>query len=75
MNDTDNNAPVPGAADTGPFPYGDILHLSHPEPQGHPRMPVGARAAQFGAFAALSGHDAAIARTAADHADSVDNPI
>ncbi len=47
-----------------PFPYEDIVHLAHPEPQRHKRMPMSARAAQFAPFAALSGHEEAIMETA-----------
>ncbi len=47
-----------------PFPYEDIVGLTHPEPQRHKRMPMSARAAQFAPFAALSGHEEAIVETA-----------
>ena len=41
--------------------YDDIINLQYPRP-GHPsRMTVEDRAAQFAPFAALTGHDAAIA--------------
>ncbi len=43
--------------------YSDIIGLPHWEPKRHPRMPMKARAAQFAPFAALSGHDEAIAET------------
>ena len=43
--------------------YDDMLDLPHPDPQTHPRMPMRNRAAQFSAFAVLTGHDAAIAET------------
>ncbi len=43
--------------------YDDIIDLPHHEPH-HPRMPMENRAAQFAPFAALSGHDSAIAETA-----------
>lgn len=43
--------------------YDDIIDLPHPEPQTHPRMPMRNRAAQFAPFAALTGHDDAIAET------------
>ena len=56
-----------------PFTYDDIVNLEHPTSQVHPRMPISARAAQFGAFAALSGHDEAISRTATDHATHVND--
>ena len=44
--------------------YDDIIHLSRPESTAHPPMPRAARAAQFSAFAALTGYDAAIRETA-----------
>ena len=44
--------------------YADIIHLPHPEPKNHPRMPMEARAAQFAPFAALTGYDAVISETA-----------
>ena len=44
--------------------YDDIIHLSRPESAAHPPMPRAARAAQFSAFAALTGYDAAIRETA-----------
>ncbi len=37
--------------------YEGIIHLPHPEPQRHPRMAPLDRAAQFSAFAALTGFD------------------
>lgn len=40
--------------------YDDIIDLAYPSPLKHPRMDQSDRAAQFSAFAALSGHDAAI---------------
>ena len=43
--------------------YDDIINLSHYEPK-HPRMPLANRAAQFAPFAALSGHEEAINKTA-----------
>lgn len=44
--------------------YDDIIHLPHHVSATHPQMPVADRAAQFSPFAALTGHDAAIAETA-----------
>lgn len=44
--------------------YEDIINLSHPTSQKHPRMSLYDRAAQFSPFAALTGHDAAIRETA-----------
>lgn len=40
--------------------YEDIIHLPHPEPSTHKRMPLKARAAQFAPFAALTGYGEAI---------------
>ncbi len=37
--------------------YSDIINLPHPEPRHHKRMSGLARAAQFGAFRALTGHE------------------
>ena len=36
--------------------YGDIIDLPHHVSHRHPQMPVEDRAAQFAAFAALTGH-------------------
>lgn len=44
--------------------YNDIINLMYPFQLKHPRMTLNNRAAQFYAFAALSGHDAAISETA-----------
>lgn len=44
--------------------YDDIIHLPHPVSKTHPPMSMMARAAQFAPFAALTGHNAAIAETA-----------
>lgn len=41
--------------------FKDIIHLPHPEPKTHRRMPIEARAAQFAPFAAISGHEDTIA--------------
>lgn len=46
------------------FPYEDIVQLPHPISPRHPRMSDADRAAQFSPFAALSGHEEAIAETA-----------
>lgn len=43
------------------FPYEDIILLTPTDSETHPRMSRGARAAQFAPFAAMVGHDAAIA--------------
>ena len=47
--------------------YDDIIALSHPDPQRHPRMPRAERAAQFAPFAALTGFDGVIEKTADRH--------
>lgn len=44
--------------------YEDMLHLPHPVPTAHPRMPLQDRAAQFSPFAALTGYEAALKETA-----------
>ncbi len=44
--------------------YDDIIHLPRPVSHKHPPMPRESRAAQFGAFAALSGYDTAVRETA-----------
>ena len=44
--------------------YDDIINLPHPVSRKHPQMPLLDRAAQFSPFAALTGHEAAIAETA-----------
>lgn len=46
------------------FPYKDIVNLPHPVSRRHQQMPMENRAAQFAPFAALTGHDSAIAETA-----------
>lgn len=45
-------------------PYADIIHLPHHRSKRHEPMPRAERAAQFSAFAALSGHGEAIRETA-----------
>lgn len=44
--------------------YDDIIELPHHVSAIHPQMPVSDRAAQFAAFAALTGYEAAIRETA-----------
>ena len=44
--------------------YADIIHLPHPVSRRHPQMSMADRAAQFSPFAALNGHEEAIAETA-----------
>lgn len=43
--------------------YDDIINLEHPSPKRHPRMSAIERAAQFSAFAALSGYEDIIHET------------
>ena len=43
--------------------YEDIMYLPHHVSRSRPQMPVGARAAQFAPFAALTGYDAAVKET------------
>ena len=44
--------------------YDDIIHLPHHRSSTRPHMPIQDRAAQFGAFAALTGHEDAVQETA-----------
>ncbi len=44
--------------------YDDIIHLSHHVSKKHRPMKISDRAAQFGSFAALTGHSDAISETA-----------
>ncbi len=44
--------------------YSDIINLEHHVSKRHKPMPVSDRAAQFGAFSALTGHNDAINETA-----------
>ena len=44
--------------------YDEIINLPHHVSKTRPQMPMSDRAAQFSPFAALTGHDAAIAETA-----------
>ena len=44
--------------------YADIINLPHHVSRNHPQMSMADRAAQFSPFAALTGHDAAIAESA-----------
>ena len=44
--------------------YSDIINLPHPEPKNHKRATRLERAAQFGAFRALTGHEEAVLETA-----------
>lgn len=44
--------------------YDDIINLPHHTSKKYPRMSSAGRAAQFGAFRALAGHEEAVAETA-----------
>lgn len=55
-------------------PYDDILHVPHPTSKKHPRMPMSDRAAQFSAFAALSGFREAIEETVRQAEERADHP-
>ena len=54
---TDSNIPAE-------HKYDDIIALPHPVSAKHPQMPLLDRAAQFAAFAALTGYHEAILETA-----------
>lgn len=42
--------------------YGDMLNMPHHQSARHRPMPLADRAMQFGAFAAVAGHDDAVSR-------------
>ena len=44
--------------------YSDIINLPHHVSSKHPQMSISDRAAQFSPFAALTGHDEAVKKTA-----------
>ncbi len=46
------------------YPYSDLMGLPHHRSKKHSHMSRADRAAQFSPFAALTGHDAAVAETA-----------
>lgn len=52
--------------------YDDIINLSHYRSPNRKPMPMENRAAQFAPFAALSGHDEAIAETARITAERIE---
>ena len=52
--------------------YDDIINLPHHTSKRHPHMTMEQRAAQFAPFAALTGHDEAIRRTAMRQAVAYD---
>ncbi len=51
--------------------YEEILYLERPR-SSHPRMSLSARAGQFSAFNALSGHEEAVENTALKHEENMD---
>lgn len=55
-----------------PGPYDDIINLPHPVSERHKQMSMHDRAAQFSPFAALTGFDRTIDRTAALNAEAAD---
>ncbi len=50
--------------------FDDIIDLPHPVSKNHPQMSMYNRAAQFASFAALTGHDEAIVKTAKKNEES-----
>ena len=50
--------------------YEDIINLPHHVSKKHPQISMLLRAAQFAPFAALTGHDEAIEKTADKNADN-----
>jgi hypothetical protein len=48
-------------------PYSDIINLPRPVSKKHPPLTMTQRAAQFKPFAAVKGHEEAIAKTLRDH--------
>lgn len=58
--------------------YEDIMQHRHPEPQGRAPLSASQRAAQFMPFAALTGFEALVQRTAQEQQDAVevaDTPV
>ena len=51
--------------------YADIINLPRPELHSHTRMAIEKRAAQFSPFAALTGYDEVVKKTAQQHEDSI----
>lgn len=62
MNATSKSAAI--KPDDGFERYADLLELPRPRSAAHPPMSRAERAAQFGAFRALTGHEQAIEETA-----------
>ena len=59
------------SADIRPDKYEDILYCPHHVSTTHHPMPVADRAAQFAPFAALTGYEEAIKRTAKKKEDEI----
>lgn len=55
--------------------YADMWYMDRPVSDKHTPMPVEDRAAQFAPFAALTGYESAIDRTARQHEAAVDNEV
>lgn len=49
--------------------YDDIINMNHPVSKKHPQMSMRDRAAQFAPFAALTGYDEEVKKTAEDLQD------
>ena len=52
--------------------YADIINMPRPEPKFHQRMSISKRASQFAPFAALTGYEEVVARTAREHEASIE---
>lgn len=52
--------------------YKRIIDLPRPEPRFHQRMPMIKRAAQFAPFAALTGYDEVVKKTAREHEERIE---
>ena len=55
--------------------YADMWYMERPVSDKHVPMPVEDRAAQFAPFAALTGYEAAVERTALRHQEDVAQEI
>ena len=53
--------------------YAEIINMPRPEPKFHQRMPMIKRAAQFAPFAALTGYEEIVEKTARDYENSIGN--
>ena len=47
--------------------YAEFINMPRPEPKFHQRMPMIKRAAQFAPFAALTGYEEVVKKTAREH--------